>query len=154
MKALPLAYNKDMQEDKEALFDSLDTVKQCLRVFTGMLYTAGFNAGRMKQGAVSGFANATDAADYLVKKGLPFRSAHEVIGRLVLHCIKHNISLQDLDLSRLKEFSPLFEEDIYYALALDTCVNERRLPGGPASETVKGAISEGRNWLENVKPGA
>jgi argininosuccinate lyase len=104
----------------------------------------------MKQSALSGFANATDAADYLVKKGLPFRSAHEVIGKLVLHCIKHNLSLQDLELSQFKEFSPLFEEDIYHAISLETCVNERKLPGGPAAETVKQAIKEGRTWLDNV----
>ncbi|NLU37011.1 MAG: argininosuccinate lyase [Clostridiales bacterium] len=150
MKALPLAYNKDMQEDKEALFDSLDTVKKCLKVFTGMLSTLKFSRKQMKQSALSGFANATDAADYLVKKGLPFRSAHEVIGKLVLHCIKHNLSLQDLELSQFKEFSPLFEEDIYHAISLETCVNERKLPGGPAAETVKQAIKEGRTWLDNV----
>jgi len=150
MKALPLAYNKDMQEDKEALFDTLHTVKKCLKIFTEMLSTVEFNTKRMRQGALSGFANATDAADYLVKKGLPFRSAHEVIGKMVLYCLRQNISLQDLTLSQLKEFSPLFEEDIYQAIALDTCVNERKLPGGPASETVKQAIKEGRDWLDNI----
>jgi len=149
MKSLPLAYNKDMQEDKEALFDTLDTIKQCIQVFTGMVSTAKFNTIQMERGALSGFANATDAADYLVKKDLPFRSAHEVIGRLVLHCIKENKGLLDLELAELKTFSPLFEEDVYQALSLQTCVNERRLLGGPAAETVNQAIKEGKCWLKN-----
>ena len=149
MKGLPLAYNKDMQEDKEALFDSLDTVKKCIHVFVGMLSTIKFNINQMEKSALSGFTNATDAADYLVKKGLPFRSAHEVIGKMVLHCIQHNISLLDLELPQLKKFSPLFEEDVYKVLSLNACVNERKLPGGPASEAVKQAIKEGKSWLEN-----
>lgn len=149
MKGLPLAYNKDMQEDKEALFDSLDTVKKCIHVFVGMLSTIKFNTNQMEKSALSGFANATDAADYLVKRGLPFRSAHEVIGKMVLYCIQHNIGLLDLGLPQLKEFSPLFEEDVYKALSLNACINERKLPGGPAIETVKQAIKEGRAWLEN-----
>ena len=149
MKGLPLAYNKDMQEDKEALFDSLDTVKKCIHVFVGMLSTIKFNTNQMEKSARSGFANATDAADYLVKRGLPFRSAHEVIGKMVLYCIQHNIGLLDLGLPQLKEFSPLFEEDVYKALSLNACINERKLPGGPAIETVELAIKEGRAWLEN-----
>lgn len=149
MKALPLAYNKDMQEDKEALFDSLDTVKKCIHVFIGMLSAIKFNTDQMQRSVLSGFANATDAADYLVKKGLPFRSAHEIIGRMVLHCIQNSIGLVDLELSRFKEFSPLFEEDVYETLTLKACVNERKLPGGPAPETVKQAIEEGRAWLKN-----
>jgi argininosuccinate lyase len=148
MKGLPLAYNKDMQEDKEAMFDSLDTVKKCIQVFTGMISTVKFNQAQMERGALSGFANATDAADYLVKKGLPFRSAHEVIGRLVLHCIKEGKGLLDLTLSELRELSPLFEDDVYDALSLNACVNERKLPGGPAAKAVAQAIDEGRVWLE------
>jgi argininosuccinate lyase len=148
MKGLPLAYNKDMQEDKEALFDGLATVKKCISVFTGMISTVKFHKNKMEQGALSGFTNATDAADYLVKKGLPFRTAHEITGRLVLHCIKENKALLDLNLSELQEFSPLFEADIYNALSLETCVNQRNIPGGPAAEAVKDAIRQGKSWLD------
>ena len=149
MKGLPLAYNKDMQEDKEALFDTLDTVTKCIHVFTGMISTAKFNPARMENGALSGFANATDAADYLVKKNLPFRNAHEVIGKLVLHCIKEGKGLLDLELSELQVFSPLFENDVYQALSLQACVNERKLPGGPAAEAVNSAIQQGKAWLDD-----
>jgi argininosuccinate lyase len=148
MKGLPLAYNKDMQEDKEALFDGLATVKKCVSVFTGMISTVKFNKNRMERGALSGFTNATDAADYLVKKGLPFRTAHEITGRLVLHCIKKNKALLDLDLSELQSFSPLFGEDVYDALSLEACVNQRNVPGGPAAEAVKDAIRQGKAWLD------
>ena len=147
MKGLPLAYNKDMQEDKEALFNSLDTVKKCINVFTGMISTTKFNTHQMEQGALLGFANATDAADYLVKKNLPFRSAHEIVGKLVLYCIHENKSLLDLTLYDLQEFSPLFEKDVFKALSLQECVNERKLPGGPAPKAVKQAIKEGTAWL-------
>ncbi|HHY82335.1 MAG TPA: argininosuccinate lyase [Clostridiales bacterium] len=150
MKGLPLAYNKDMQEDKEALFDGLETVKKCIRVFTGMISTLKFCKERMERSALSGFANATDAADYLVKKGLPFRSAHEVTGKLVLHCLKEGKGLLDLDIDELKEFSPLFEEDVYQALSLEACVNGRKLPGGPAAEAVKNAIAQGKEWLKKT----
>ena len=150
MKGLPLAYNKDMQEDKEALFDGLNTVNKCISVFTGMISTIKFNQKRMAQGALSGFTNATDAADYMVKKGLPFRTAHEVIGRLVLHCIKENKALLDLSLQDLKDFSPIFEEDVYDALSLSTCVNQRSLPGGPAAKATEKAIMQGRAWLESI----
>jgi len=150
MKGLPLAYNKDMQEDKEALFDGLETVKKCIRVFTGMISTVKFCKDRMERSALAGFANATDAADYLVKKGLPFRSAHEVTGKLVLHCLKEGKALLDLSIDELKEFSPLFEEDVYRSLSLEACVNGRKLPGGPAAEAVKNAISEGRDWLKKT----
>ena len=132
MKGLPLAYNKDMQEDKEALFDARDTLIKCLSVFTGMFKTLRFRTDVMRRGASGGFTNATDAADYLVKKGLPFRDAHEVLGKLVLHCIGENKTLLDLPLEELRAFSPLFDEDVYTALSMETCVNARRLPGGPA----------------------
>lgn len=148
MKGLPLAYNKDMQEDKESLFDGLDTAQKCIEVFTGMIGTARFNKGRMEAGALSGFTNATDAADYLVKKGLPFRSAHEVTGGLVLCCIKAKKTLLDLTLPEFKEHSPLFEADIYDALSLSACVNQRSLPGGPAPAAVSAALAEAKQWLQ------
>ena len=147
MKGLPLAYNKDMQEDKEALFDARDTLVKCLDVFTGMFKTLKFRKDVMHAGAGGGFANATDAADYLVKKGLPFREAHEVLGRLVLHCIKENKALLDLPLAELKEFSPLFEQDVYDAISLETCVRQRNVPGGPAPAMVENTILDNRDFL-------
>lgn len=147
MKGLPLAYNKDMQEDKEALFDARDTLVKCLDVFTGMFKTLKFRKDVMHAGAGGGFANATDAADYLVKKGLPFREAHEVLGRLVLHCIKENKALLDLTLAELKEFSPLFEQDVYDAISLETCVRQRNVPGGPAPAMVENTIRDNRDFL-------
>ncbi len=147
MKGLPLAYNKDMQEDKEALFDARDTLVKCLDVFTGMFKTLKFRKDVMHAGAGGGFANATDAADYLVKKGLPFREAHEVLGRLVLHCIKENKALLDLPLAELKEFSPLFEQDVYDAISLETCVRQRNVPGGPAPAMVENTIRANRDFL-------
>ena len=147
MKGLPLAYNKDMQEDKEALFDARDTLVKCLDVFTGMFKTLKFRKDVMHAGAGGGFANATDAADYLVKKGLPFREAHEVLGRLVLHCIKGNKALLDLPLAELKEFSPLFEQDVYDAISLETCVRQRNVPGGPAPAMVENTIRDNRDFL-------
>ena len=147
MKGLPLAYNKDMQEDKEALFDARDTLVKCLDVFTGMFKTLKFRKDVMHAGAGGGFANATDAADYLVKKGLPFREAHEVLGRLVLHCIRENKVLLDLPLAELKEFSPLFEQDVYDAISLETCVRQRNVPGGPAPAMVENTIRDNRDFL-------
>ena len=148
MKSLPLAYNKDMQEDKEALFDAHDTVYKCLMVFTAMLDCVKFNKPRMERGAAGGFTNATDAADYLVKKGLPFRQAHEVVGRLVLDCIKHDKALLDLELDELKQYSPLFDEDVYDAISLHTCVDMRGVKGGPSPDAVQAALDEGRSWLD------
>ena len=153
MKGIPLAYNKDMQEDKEALFDGFDTVQQCLHIFTDMISTITFRKGRMEKSALSGFSNATDAADYLVRKGIPFRTAHEITGRLVLYCIRKNKALLDLQLEELQSFSPLFGEDIYEALSLETCVNQRKLPGGPAPETVQEAIRQNKTWLSETFPG-
>ena len=148
MKGLPLAYNKDMQEDKEALFDARDTLVKSLVVFTHMLDACRFRKDVMARGAEGGFTNATDAADYLVKKGMPFREAHAVIGRLVLHCIKENKALLDLTLPELKAFSPIFESDVFEALSLHACVDLRNIPGGPAPEAVQASIDAGKAWLE------
>ncbi len=147
MKGLPLAYNKDMQEDKEALFDARDTLVKCLSVFTGMFKTLRFKAENMKKGASGGFTNATDAADYLVKKGLPFREAHEVLGRMVLSCIKEDRALLDLSLEEMRAFCPLFAPDVYDALSLETCVNLRGVPGGPAPAMVAETIADNRAFL-------
>ncbi len=140
LKGLPLAYNKDMQEDKEQIFDALDTVKMCLPVFCGMLATMKVNKNAMLEGAKGGFTNATDVADYLVKKGLPFRDAHAVVGRMVAYCLDTNQVIDALTMDEFKDFSPLFDEDIYTAISLETCVNMRKIPGGPAMDTMKAVI--------------
>lgn len=142
MKGLPLAYNKDMQEDKEQIFDAVDTVKMCLPVFAKMLSTMRVRKDNMLKGAKGGFTNATDAADYLVKKGLPFRDAHGVVGRLVAYCIENDKAIDEITLDEFKTFSDLISEDIYDAVSLETCVNQRKLPGGPAYETVKALIEK------------
>lgn len=147
MKSLPLAYNKDMQEDKEAIFNCLDTVKMCLPVFTKMLATIKVKKETMYKAAGGGFSNATDVADYLVKKGLPFRSAHEVVGKMVLYCINQNKAIDELSLSELKEFSDIIEDDIYKEISLETCVGMRNIPGGPAKSQVTKAIENGRNFI-------
>ncbi|MCH5351278.1 MAG: argininosuccinate lyase, partial [Clostridiales bacterium] len=147
LKGLPLAYNKDMQEDKEALFDARDTVVKSLVVFNAMLSSCTFRTENMARGAAGGFTNATDAADYLVKKGMPFRDAHAVIGRLVLHCVKENRAILDLSLSELKAFSDLFEEDVFAACSMEACVGLRSVPGGPAPEQVQRSIEAGEAWL-------
>mgnify|MGYP000225980799 CR=1 FL=1 len=125
MKGIPLAYNKDMQEDKELVFDAIDTTKGCLALFTGMLKTMRFNNARMEESAKHGFTNATDAADYLVNHNVPFRDAHGIVGRLVLYCIEKNIALDDMSLEEFKAISPVFEEDIYEAISMKTCVDMR-----------------------------
>lgn len=142
MKGLPLAYNKDMQEDKEQIFDALDTVKMCLPVFTDMISTMKLKKDNMLKGAKGGFTNATDVADYLVKKGLPFRDAHGVVGRMVAYCIEKDKVIDALDMKEFKEFSPLFDEDIYDAISLETCVSLRKVTGGPAADTMKKIIEE------------
>ena len=147
VKGLPLAYNKDMQEDKEALFDTVDTVKKCLLVFAPMLATMKVNKEKMLQGAKGGFTNATDAADYLAKKGLPFREAHAVIGKLVYYCEKEQVALEDVPLAKLQTFSPLFGDDIYDFITVEKCVAARKVPGGPAPEAVLAAIADGEDWL-------
>ncbi len=146
IKGLPLAYNKDLQEDKEQLFDAVDTVSACLRMFTGMLATARFRVERTREAAAGGFSTATDIADYLVRKGLPFRRAHEVVGKLVRHCIERGCQFGDLTLDELRGFSPLFEEDV---LAIDVfaSVQARDIPGGTAPNRVAEAISEARRLL-------
>ena len=148
MKGIPLAYNKDMQEDKEMAFDAMDTVKDCLTLFTGMLRTMRFKKERMAESAMNGFTNATDAADYLVGKGVPFRDAHGIIGRLVLYCIEKNTSIDKLSLGELKEISDRFEEDIYDAVSLKTCVEKRLTIGAPGPEAMKAVILKNREYLE------
>ena len=140
LKGLPLAYNKDMQEDKEAVFDAVDTVQMCLKVFTGMVATMTANEANMKRAAQRGFINATDLADYLVKKGLPFRSAYKISGSLVALCIKENTVLEELPLDTYKTYSDLFEEDLYTAIDLVTCVETRISVGGPSVADVEAQI--------------
>ena len=145
MKGLPLAYNKDMQEDKEQIFDALDTVKMCVPVFSGMLSTMKLKKDNMLNGAKGGFTNATDVADYLVKKGLPFRDAHAVVGRMVAYCLDKNKVIDALTLDEFKTFSDIFDNDVYEAISLETCVNMRKIIGGPAKETMKKIIDEYKN---------
>lgn len=147
MKGLPLAYNKDMQEDKELTFDAIDTVKGCLVLFDGMMKTMVFNQNAMAQSAQNGFTNATDAADYLVNHGVPFRDAHGVIGRLVLYCIDKNQALDDLTLGEFKQFSPVFEEDIFEAISLKTCVEKRITTGAPGPEEMKKVVDFNKEYL-------
>ncbi len=150
MKGIPLAYNKDMQEDKEAIFDGVDTIKMCLPVFTDMLATLTLKKDNLRKGAAGGFTNATDYADYLVKKGVPFREAHSISGKTVFYCISKDKALEDLSLEEFKDFSPLIKEDVYDAISLETCVNERKIYGGPAKEAVETAIKNGQNFLNLI----
>lgn len=150
MKGIPLAYNKDMQEDKEPIFDAVDTVKLCLPVFCDMLATMKVNKNAMLRGAKGGFTNATDLADYLVKKGLPFREAHGVVGRMVFYAIEHAKDLDEFSMTEMKEFSELIEDDIYDAISMETCVNGRKLIGGPAAETVTAAIKKAREYIKSL----
>ena len=147
LKGLPLTYNKDMQEDKEGLFDARDTLIKSLMVFTAMLSTCTFRTENMARSAEGGFTNATDAADYLVKKGMAFRDAHAVIGHLVLHCVKENKAILDLSLEELKTFSELFEEDVYEACSMHACVTLRDVTGGPAPGRVQETIAAGERFL-------
>lgn len=147
MKGIPLAYNKDMQEDKEALFDGLDTVLISIQTFTGMLDTMKIKKDVMKKAASGGFTNATDVADYLVKKGEAFRNAHEIVGKIVLYCIDENKAIDDLSLDEFKSFSPFFEKDVYKAIDLITCVEERSVMGGPSSSSVQSQISLLENFI-------
>ena len=147
MKGLPLAYNKDMQEDKELSFDAMDTVNNSIILFTGMIATMKFNNERMEDSAMKGFTNATDAADYLVKHGMPFRDAHRVIGEMVLFCLDRNISLLDLTLEEFKNFSEICDEDIYDAISLETCVDARLTKGAPGPARMKEAIAEYEKYL-------
>ena len=150
MKSLPLAYNKDMQEDKEAIFDAVDTTESCLRVFTRMLDTLSFNKEKMLSGAGLGFTNATDAADYLVKKGVPFREAHEIIGHMVLLCLEKKCAIHQLSIQELKNINPIFEDDFYDTVSLKTCVEQRLTPGGPSKNAVLQQIAWAENFLEKL----
>ena len=148
MKGLPLAYNKDMQEDKELTFDAMDTVKGCIALFTGMISTMTFRKDVMERSAKNGFTNATDAADYLVNHGVPFRDAHGIIGRLVLKCIDEGKSLDQLTLEEFKEESPVFEADVYDAISMETCVKKRMTIGAPGQEAMKKVIEIYRKRME------
>lgn len=150
MKGLPLAYNKDMQEDKEPIFDAVDTVKLCLPVFCDMITTMKINKDKMLKGAKGGFTNATDVADYLVKKGMPFRDAHEVVGKLVFYSISKDKNLDDLTITEFKEFSDIIESDIYDAISMEACVNGRTVIGGPAKEAAENAIKVAEEYLKNI----
>ncbi len=150
MKGLPLAYNKDMQEDKEPVFDAVDTVKGCLALFDGMLKTMKFNTDNMRLSAEGGFTNATDAADYLVKKGVPFRDAHGIIGALVLKCIERGESLDKLPLDEYKKISEVFDEDIYEAISMETCVSKRNTIGAPGVEAMKEVIEIYRSFISEI----
>ena len=150
MKGIPLAYNKDMQEDKEFTFDAIDTVKGCLALFTGMIRTMTVNKNVMEQSAKKGFTNATDAADYLVGKGVPFRDAHGIVGQLVLYCIEKNISLDDLTLEEYQKISPVFEEDIYEAISLETCVEKRETIGAPSRSSMEQVIAINEEYLKTL----
>lgn len=153
MKGIPLAYNKDMQEDKELSFDAFDTAKGCIALFNGMLATMRFNKDVMRKSANNGFTNATDAADYLVNHGIPFRDAHGIIGQIVLYCIEKNIAIDDMSLEELQKFSPAFEQDIFEAISMETCVDKRLTIGAPSPQAMEQviAIQEeylAKNWWE------
>ena len=149
MKGLPLAYNKDMQEDKEMAFDAMDIVADCITLFTGMIQTMKFRKDRMAKSAMNGFTNATDAADYLVGKGVPFRDAHGIIGRLVLYCIEKDTSIDALSLEELRSISDKFDEDIYDAISLKTCVEKRLTIGAPGEKMMKQVIERNKEYLKN-----
>ena len=151
MKGLPLAYNKDMQEDKEMTFDAIDTVKGCITLFNGMLATTTFHKETLKASASGGFTNATDAADYLVKHGVPFRDAHGIIGRLVLLCEEKNCSMEELSLADYKSVCPTFDEDVYDAISMETCVSKRNTIGAPGPEAIAYTIKENELFLANLK---
>lgn len=148
MKGLPLAYNKDMQEDKELAFDAIDTVKGCLLLFTGMISSMTFRKDVMEASAKKGFTNATDAADYLVNRGVPFRDAHGIVGQLVLTCIGKGIALDDLPLEEYRAISPVFDEDVYEAISMKTCVEKRTTVGAPGQAAMRDVIAQYRKQLE------
>jgi argininosuccinate lyase len=147
LKGLPLAYNKDMQEDKEALFDAVDTVRKCLIIFKPMLETIRVKKNIMAEAARGGFTNATDLADYLVNRGVPFREAHEMSGKAVLYCLEKGLTLDRMSINEFKKFSPLVEEDVYKTIDIKQCVEARKVPGGPAPEKVTEAIARARQRL-------
>ena len=147
MKGIPLAYNKDMQEDKELSFDAMENVKGCIALFNGMLSIMKFNKEIMRNSANNGFTNATDAADYLVNHGVPFRDAHGIVGQIVLYCIEKGIAIDDMSLAELKAISPVFEEDIYEAISMETCVNKRLTIGAPGKEAMEKVITLEKEYL-------
>lgn len=147
MKGIPLAYNKDMQEDKELSFDAMDTAKGCIALFKGMLETMRFNEEIMRKSANNGFTNATDAADYLVKKGVPFRDAHGIVGQIVLYCLERNMAIDDMTIQELQAISPVFEEDVYEAISMETCVNARLTIGGPSEKAMLAMIQLEEEYL-------
>lgn len=151
MKGIPLAYNKDMQEDKELTFDAIDTVKGCIALFHGMIKTMTFHYDRMEDSAKHGFTNATDAADYLVNHGVPFRDAHGIVGRLVLLCIERGISLDELPLEDYQAISPVFEDDIYEAISMKTCVEKRNTIGAPGHAAMEKVIAINEAYLADLK---
>ena len=161
MKGLPLAYNKDMQEDKESVFDAVDTLKMCLPIYTKMLNTMTVNEKTLYAAAQGGFTNATDMADYLVRKGVPFRDAHAIIGKMVFYCINRKMAIEELSLEEFKGFSESIEADVYSAISLEACIGVRSLDGGPAKEAVKksidiarGALAQIRSFIDNHIPTA
>lgn len=147
MKGIPLAYNKDMQEDKELTFDAIDTVKGSIALFEGMLATMKFNKERMEASAKNGYTNATDAADYLVNRGVPFRDAHGIVGQIVLYCINQKIAIDDMPLEELRRISPVFEADIYEAISMETCVEKRLTIGAPGQAAMKEVIKREKEYL-------
>ena len=149
MKGIPLAYNKDMQEDKELTFDAIDTTKGCVKLLNGMLESLSFRKEVMEKSATGGFTNATDAADYLVKKGVPFRDAHGIIGQLVLYCIDKKCAIDDLSIEELKKFSEAFDEDVYNEISLTTCVDKRLTIGAPSRESMTKVIEIEKDYLKN-----
>ena len=151
MKGLPLAYNKDMQEDKEAIFDAIDNGKLCIELFTAMLATCTVRTEKLRKAASGGFINATDCADYLTKKGLPFRDAYKVSGKLVAYCIEHGCDFETLPLATYQTFSPLFDEDVYAAVNLENCVNERKVYGGPSKESTLRQIALLTQYLKGTE---
>ena len=151
MKGIPLAYNKDMQEDKELAFDAIDTAKGCLALFTGMLRTIKFRKENMENSAKNGFTNATDAADYLVNHGVAFRDAHGIVGQLVLYCLEKDIALDDMTLEEFKAISPVFEADIYEAISMETCVNKRMTIGAPGKEAMEKVIAIYAKYLQECE---
>lgn len=151
MKGLPLAYNKDMQEDKEAIFNSVDTVKMCLPVFTSMIKTMNIKKDALYNAAKGGFTNATDAADWLVKKGVPFRDAHAIVGKLVAHCLAENKALEDIKLSEFKHISDVFDESVYEAIDTKKCVQTRNVYGGPSNQCTAKTIAANQKYLDNLE---
>ena len=147
LKGIPLAYNKDMQEDKECIFDSIATVKQCLKVFAPMIETMKVIKENMYSAAQKGFINATDLADYLAKKGLPFRNAYKLVGQIVAHCIDNDLVLETMPLEDYKKYSDLFEEDLFTEISLETCVSKRISAGGTGSESVEKQIAYVENYI-------